>query len=197
MVIPYVDPHDECDPDCPRLIREDCLTSRFTMTLNKSLKQGEQILEGGEKLGFIFHKGGNHLKNEIGDLGEAINTLCEDFQHYANASWKVLKVVQKEQEFATSRDGIFGRLGRLRGQADDQEERLQSIQDQLIDLTHAIQEALNIRVGRGRETNQRPGQQRHHVRFESPSSTSSATSHGRPSGTRDGDTCNPQRKKRH
>ena len=167
------------------------------MTLNKSLKQGEKILEGEETLGLIFHKVGKHLKDEMGDLGEAVNTLCVDFHHYANASWKVLKVVQKEQELAASREGIFGRLGRLRGQVDDQDERLRNIQDQMTNLTRVVQEALNIRAGPEKESSQRPQRQHQHVRFESPSSASSATSHGKPGGAHDGDACKQQRRKCH
>ena len=120
VVIPYVDPDDECNPDCPGLIGEDCLSSRFTMSLDKSLKQGEQLLEGGEKLGLSFHKVGNHLKNEIGDLSRAVNTLCHDFQCYTDESWEVLlKDLQKGQEFITSKNRNFGRLGHLKQQLDD------------------------------------------------------------------------------
>ena len=196
VVLSYVDPDDDCYPNCPGLIGEDCWPSRFATTLDKSLKQGEQIMEGGEKLGFVLNKVENYLKKEIKDLSESVNTLRFDFQCYTDESWGALRGLRNSQEEIIGTNGHFGRLGRLQYHVEGLDAKQMVIIDQLVALTRVVQEALNGGIGRGppgsRNYRRRPSE----VKSESSSSTSSASSHGRSNETRKGDTCKPHRKRR-
>ena len=192
----HVDPEDDCNPDGTSLIREDPLTSHVTTTLDKSLKQGEQILEGGEKLGLVFQKVGNHLTSEMEYLRGVASTIHHDLQCYTDESWEVLRDLRTGQEEIAGKDDDVGRLGRIQKQVEDMGEKQLVIIDQLVALIRVVQEALNVRIGQGYVSSRSSRRRRSEMKSESLSSTSSTTSPGRSHKTREGDACEHHPKRR-
>ena len=151
---------------------------------------------GEEKSGLTCEKVGSHLKNEVEYLRGVVNTLYHDFQCYTDESWEVLRDLQKGQNEIAGEEGNDGRLGLLQNQMGDLGEKQSVIIDQLAALTRVVQETFNMRIGRGHVSSRNSRHPRSGVKSESPSSTSSAASPGRPDETQDGDACKHQRKKR-